>query len=466
MVKKNKFLSYKINKEQVLACCIAVLIMSLMLLFFCYEDLKTYTAWTLNILDVTYELRPYDFYTYSAQNLHNVTVQYVSGAVAGLIPWSIWNIPIWILQYFFGMDICDYPFMLVWSHLFLVLVAYFVFRLFLNLSQYLNDDQEKIRLAASLFLFSPFVYIAIGYSGQTDILSAVPFMISIIMLFKKNNKWFYLCAMIGVMIKPFFFLAYIAIIILQEKNLLKIIAKIASIFSLSIVYNIIFWQAPLYQFSKTKGPAERMIQEILGPGIDSVNGLTACSVVIGLILVYFFAYATEIDKEKNNQYIIYYSMLPLLIYFMLVEFEHYRLLIMALLISMVILCRTEYLQTNIILLTVMNVSGLICNIAGDSFMFNNRYIKDSMIDQMISPWYTLNYDGGIQNNLMRLIPHFDLVVIVASTVFVITSVFFIIINNPGKAGILKLQKSNVNKKLVWINYLLIVPVLFLCLYNV
>lgn len=466
MVNKDNQIVITNKKEDFLQYFIAIVIALIILLYFCYEDLKTYTAWTLNLLDVIYEMRIYDFYVEVAQNIHNVTVQYASGDIVGLIPWAVWNIPIWILQYFGGMDICDHPFMLVWSHLFLVVVLAFTFRLFIKVANHLSDDKNTIFLLGKLFLFSPFVYIAICYSGQTDILSAALFLLSLYMLFQGKRKRFYICAMIGYMIKPFFFLSHIAIILLEEKNILKILAKILCILSLNWAYSFIFWQAPMYQFSRRQGSTGRMIQEILGPGIDSVNGLTACSVIIGLIFVYFMSYVTKVEGKKKNQYIVYYSTLPLLVYFMLVEFEHYRLLIMALLAGMVILCKTEYLRTNIILLTIMNVSGMICNIAGDDYLFNNRYIKDSIFAQVISPWRALNYGGGLQSNLMNLIPHFDLVVIIASTVFVIVTVFFIILNKPEKVVFDKLQGNHVDKKLVWFNYFLIVPILLLSLYNV
>lgn len=454
------------KKEYFLEYFIAIVIASMLLLIFCYEDLKTYTAWSLNLLDVTYEMRIYDFYAYTAQNLHGVTVQYYSISIVGLIPWAVWNIPIWILQYFWGMDICDYPFMLVWSHLFLVIVLVFTFRLFIKVGDYLSDDKNTILLSGKLFLFSPFVYIAICYSGQTDVLSAALFLLSLYMLFQGKRKKFYICAMVAYMVKPFFFLAYIAIILLEEKNILKIFAKILGILSLNWVYSLIFWQAPMYQFSRTQGPTGRMIQEILGPGFSSINGLTACSLVIGLIIVYFAAYAIRAEGEEKKQYIVYFSMLPILVYFMLVEFEHYRLLILALLTGLVILYKTEYLRTNIILLTVMNVSGLICNIAGDSFLFNNRYIRESVFEQIFSSVRVLNYEGGIQANAARLIPYFDIIVIIASSIFIITAVLFIILNKPGQRKFAKLLGAHANKKLVWVNYLMIIPVLLFSLYNI
>lgn len=454
------------KKEYFLEYFIAIVIASMLLLIFCYEDLKTYTAWSLNLLDVTYEMRIYDFYAYTAQNLHDVTVQYYSISIVGLIPWAVWNIPIWILQYFGGMDICDHPFMLVWSHLFLVIVLVFTFRLFIKVGDYLSDDKNTILLLGKLFLFSPFVYIAICYSGQTDVLSAALFLLSLYMLFQGKRKKFYICAMIGYMVKPFFFLAYIAIILLEEKNIFKIFAKIFCILSLNWVYSLIFWQAPMYQFSRTQGPTGRMIQEILGPGFSSLNGLTACSVVIGLIIVYFAAYAIKPEGERKPQCIVYFSMLPILVYFMLVEFEHYRLLILALLTGLVILCKKEYLRINVVLLTVMNVSGLVCNIAGDSYLFNKRYIVESVLDSVISPLKQIDYQGGIQTNIMELFPWFEELVMCMAAVFVVAAIIFIILNRPGQKPVSKLINGQVARGWVWINHLMILPVLILSLYNI
>ena len=61
-------------------------------------DLQSLTIWSTNVLDVIYEGKFRDLYEYTANNIYGVHHAHMGSELMSVLPWSIWNLPIWIIQ--------------------------------------------------------------------------------------------------------------------------------------------------------------------------------------------------------------------------------------------------------------------------------------------------------------------------------------------------------------------------------
>ena len=89
----------------------------------CTWDLQSLTIWSTNVWDSIAEGRFRELYALTAENVHHVHHAHMGSELMSVLPWSIWNLPIWAMQRFFNKPILDSALMLAYSKLFLVLVS-------------------------------------------------------------------------------------------------------------------------------------------------------------------------------------------------------------------------------------------------------------------------------------------------------------------------------------------------------
>lgn len=437
---------------------VAVLTAIFMLLSFSYEDLRTRTVWKLNFLDVAFEGRIDEYYSYSELNIHDLP--YPSGNFVKGLAWSLWNIPIWIVTYFLKLDICEYPFLYMWSSLYLVFVLFCSCKIFVKTAELLDVDKENISLGAALFVFSPFVYIGILYSGQNDVEVLFLYLLSIYGLLKGRKGVFWLGAVLCYWMKPFYLFSYIAVILLCNKNICRIIGNIAGLLSFSALVSAGLKFMRLQPSSSQNESINNMWGYML-QGVSGINGIQISILIFVLVLIYFAAYMTKAKEEQRNRVILYYAMLPTFAYFCLVDFEHYRVLLLVPVIVLVLIANKEYLRINIILLTILNGCGLLAVIGSSHYLLNMKYIKGTVLESFLKNFRTLNYDSGIRSNMFTLIPHYEVAAGIAAAFFVAAAGVFAFINYPARKELGIGQSRAYSRVLVGCNVCMMIPVLAL-----
>lgn len=343
----------------------------------------------------------------------------------------------------------------LWSHLFLVLCLIGCIIIFRKICDILNITENK-SIVTYLFAASPFIYIAVYYSGQTEILTIFFFLLSLYSLFRKD-KLFFLWACITVTIKPFYLISFIAIILLREKNIFKILGKIFLIVSGNIGFHLIFYAAPLYKESMAQGPADGILGYTLQAVVPGFFGIDASLVIIGMAIIYFMAYVNK--NENSIEEITYFSLAPLLVFFMFSEFEHYRIAIMVPIVYLVIAVNTSYFRYNIILTTVMNLSGLVGMCYGSNHIFNTRYMETTVFSLLFGNG--LEAEGISVSSVLHLVPNMELLITFVSACFVGGAIIFLFINYPRKEIMKNLVEKKCERWIIWCNSFILLPILLL-----
>jgi len=272
-------------------------VMLLMMLLYTYIDLQSNTVWSTNIWDLVIKGRLYDVYQYAVENLNGAPHKVLGGNILSLIPLAIWNLPIWIAQHFYGIRVMDNAWCMFYSHAYLVawlvVAMYFADKI---MKQMGIGPQGR---CSAVFLGSTcmFVYTAIGYGGTNDIVSIAVFAMAIYQLNKGSWKWFIILTNVAVAFKPFCLIAAIGVIMLLDKNILRVIGKSISLVALTLIYDVIFLKAPgfIESFNSVDSNyAYRLFSTAFSVGAGKISLFA-----MGLVFVYIYLYMTKTPQQEK-----------------------------------------------------------------------------------------------------------------------------------------------------------------------
>lgn len=468
-MKKKIINAYKEKKVLRIEWGVAIAISLVMLIAFTYIDLKSLTIWSTDLLDVIVEGRIYDFYEYGAENIYGAPHQYIGCNLFVFIPWAIWNIPIWILQRFAGMKIIDNPLMMLWSKMFLIIVLlltmYFTYRIVMMIAR----EKEWAQWIVALALTYPFTYIGVYYSGQSDIISVCFFTIAIYFLLKKDQRLFIICSSCAIAAKPFYLLCYIAIVLLLEKNIGKIFIKLFLGYGITLVLNLLYSNAPMYQKSMEMGPMNKMLELILGNGYDTM--LTEGSyLVFVLVLLYFYAYMKRVNEDEYDKYVIFMAVVPMMLHFMFAGFEHYRMILLTPFLFILFAQNKKYFRINMIVNVIVTFCALMCIINYSTNIFSTQFMEETLFVRIFGETDIANrIYVNLHDIILNKIPNFSIYAKAFAGAFGAGNLILIGINHPRFNKEFRVETENCERWIVWGHMLMLVPfiiLLILCYYKV
>lgn len=448
---------------------VAILIGIIMLLMFSYIDLKSLTIWSTNIFDCIAEGDISQYYSYTALNKYNVSHKYVSGTLYSLMIWAIWNIPIWLIQYFKGIEIINNELLLVWSKLFLV--ASLGTTLFLTYKICNILFKEKKMSKWITFLATTFIYTYIGvlYAGQNDILICMFATLGLYFLIREKNIWFYIFSALAISVKYFYLIPYIPLILLTEKKIWKIIVKIGSGISPIILFRILFSSFPMYFESQAANKSDSILKGFFGSGIKVANGVTLSFFVLAFIIICFIAYITKPkSKEIKNNYVFYFASAPIIVMLMFsTHYEFYRPILLMPILMILYGFKPKLFRINIILDTIMGATSFGAMLIKSEYILNTKY---SMANFALSNRTGVIKEVCISNYLKNLLgDNIGIAESFITTIMFAAFAIILVINYP-KCDILKENTEEKVEKperwIIWMRQLVVVPMIALLLFNV
>jgi len=387
---------------------------------FYYTDIKSLTIWTTNVWDTLISsgnLR--DYYSYTAQNLYALDHEMVGSDILIYIPWAIWNLPIWLLQRFFALPIVEHAGMLLYSKCFLLAVFVLILYLAHGISKQLLQEAADRKKVLFLSSTSFFVLTGIAYIGQNDVLVIAPFLAAVLALLKGKKIPFLLLAALSIAFKPFMAFSLLALLLLYEKNLLKILAGTACGFSLFFAQKLLFLGAPAYAESLEYGPmqgiAKLLFQYVLG-----IPRHGASFFMLGLGVVYILAYFTVLKNEKKDHYTIYFTVAPLIMFFLFTQYEFYRPIYLVPLLYLLFMLRPDYYRTNLILEMVSTFSLMIYYAFSEFLFYHPGFILISDTDYRAIP--------SLYDHLLPYVQSYYYYI--PGAIFMLAMIMVLVINHP------------------------------------
>ena len=437
-------------------------------------DLQSLTQWSVNFWHVLFDggnIR--NFYEYTAQNVWNVHHAHMGSELMSVLPWSIWNLPLYILQATTGAKIGGSSIMLAYSKLFLVLVTVVVLIYTKKIAFLVTGDKSKSVWAMFLTASSAYLYLSVCYSGQNDILMICASVIGVYGLLRGRYGVFLAWSVLAISIKPFFLLPFLAVLILTEKRILRILADALIGVSGLLVQKLLFRGAPGYYESMHSGPAEKMLMEMFPANINTAFGGISFF-AIALVLIFIYSYSRDFNRDayrtdtvNARRYAVYIITLTYVSYVSLSPFSFYRAAVMLPFLYIVMVQNTEMGFYNTLFYIAMQFAFIMKMILRGSTMFNVTFINNSLVARVLG--YKVNAKkAGYAANLDKFFWHKTELMESFQPLFagvtIVSAVMILALNCPARQTKLRHYGYRHYRVLLWARTLLIVPFVLLILY--
>lgn len=457
------------RKPNWLEYLIPLVLWCIWLIIYKYIDFQSLTIWSTTILDCIVDGNLYDYYDIVHQNIHGTPHLYCGYNYIILIPWAIWNIPIWFIQRFFHIEILGNVFMLLWSHLFLLVTMGAIICFSNKIVALFNVSEEYSSWNTYLILTFPFSFMAIVLAGQTDIIVIAITVIAVYFLLIDKQGIFLLFMAISISAKPFFVFSYIAVILLIEKNIIKIALKVVSSAAFAILFQAVYNSAPMFAESYAAGTGDSIIEQTLRSAMSVNITYQAPYVIIGLVIIYFVAYCINFNKSRHSKYYIIYMMVaPMIVYFCFAQYEFYRMIYLVPFLMILITINSSIYRLNIILESVISVVGLFLMIYY-KWTASLAYINHGLMSRL---GIQININECAYNSIYDLLiakaEKLPLLQNIGAGVFVTALGVFLIINIPFVTAKIKQPIVKCERWLYWLNtatLYIMMTTLLLCYFN-
>lgn len=189
---------------------------------FSYTDFKSLTVNTIQVWDALFSGRIHEFFLVSAENLRGSPAGGNCYGVLYLIPWAIWNFPIWILNIDAKSNILN-PVCLLWSKLFLIFCSVFTAVYTKKIVEKFTGSKEIGTLAFLLTIGAGSLMVSVGYSGQDEIIYLLFMLMGIDYLIDGKKKKALILLGVAVICCNVMVIPVLALLLLFEKNILKLL---------------------------------------------------------------------------------------------------------------------------------------------------------------------------------------------------------------------------------------------------
>ncbi len=233
---------------------------------------------------------------------------------------GIWGIPLYLWCSRSGELVINFPesfLQMLYGKSVLLIAFIFSALLVYKICRAININSQKSRWGAYIYFTSAMSISVIGVVGQCDIFCVCLTLLGLLAYIKNDNKKFLFWFIIAIQFKQFAFFVFMPLLLLREKNLLKIAGKL---FLLAVV--MLLCNLPLMLVSesakKRAGFTLGMLERLLYNRLPFFHGnLRVFIILFGALCIYCWLheYKDSQDRDSINHHIIFTAMLSFIIFF-------------------------------------------------------------------------------------------------------------------------------------------------------
>ena len=200
---------------------------------------------------------------------------------------GIWEIPIWIFNKLFGLNILSIG-SLLWIKLLPTVFMLFSVYLVARIAQCIGFNREYSVVISIVYMLSSTVFIPVLVIAQYDIIPLCFMLLGIINYIEKKYNRFYFFFALSMTVKPLTILILFLFVLLNEKQIINIVCKMFMGSSLMIVCKGLYSLSPAYRES-CSGFLGKHISEIFASGVQGSYGNISLF-ILGIVAIYLYAY--------------------------------------------------------------------------------------------------------------------------------------------------------------------------------
>lgn len=294
------------NKKCILSILLGIIVLIFIFTTACFFDVIITTRHGINFWHALVEGKIFDFYefnkncaylpqrseTWSA--IYNITIYVI---------FAIWDLPLFLFELVFDIDVLGTVGGILWGKSivipFLILSAKRIY----DISTIFVEKKEAIS-TVFLFLTSACVLFTVITMGQYDIILLFFMLNGVYGYLMNNSKRFFVSFWLAIPLKLFALFIFVPLVLLKEKNILKISYKIIGGCSLYIITTFI---ANILERDAMREASTLQLDIIRKLFVNNISlSFVQCSLYIMLIIaVFIICFLLKKDLEIDNIWIIY-----------------------------------------------------------------------------------------------------------------------------------------------------------------
>lgn len=301
------------------------------------------------------------FYDYSYMMEQYYKANAIGGAFAAyydfpmFILFGIWGLPLYLLCEGMGIEETSNMWTIVYGKsifiVALIIAAYVIYKICQNI----KISKEQSKWAVFLFLSSILALVDVGYIGQLDIMGIIFTLIGIY-YYQKNSKWkFILFFMIASSFKQFPVFIFIPLLMLIEKNIVKIGIDTLIVLGFSKICGLSFPSDTMAITVKNEF-AEKSLEALLGVKAPLYNDtIPVIILLLGVLCVY--CYLKKITSQKElEEYSVFLPLAAMFILLICFDSNPYWYIQLAPYIAIILMYNSKQYNNLVLFETV----GMIC----------------------------------------------------------------------------------------------------------
>ena len=354
-----------------------------------YGDTRAFVHYGVNFWkSITEGGGLHNFYEYSNALLAYYRANGIGGAYEVIydfpvyIVFGIWALPLWLVCSRFGIEETSN----MWTMLYakseyivaLVIVAYLIYKICRNF----GVEKTMAKWAAFLFLSSVLVFVEIGIAGQLDVLG-MPFTLLAIDSYRKKHKWkFLIFFSIAVSFKQFPLFIFLPLVMLIEKNAVKIVFDTVIVFAVTVISGLPFPKGTEAMQVKDEVRG-RFIEAFLGVKAPLYNSAVPLIVLlIGGICVFCYLKKIKDDRELE-QYTVFIPALSMFVLFISFDSNPYWFIHLAPFMAILIAYNSSRFQELLLFETVGMLCLILNQFGANYWVYESYWAKGMILEKLL-----------------------------------------------------------------------------------
>ena len=398
---------------------VAMFLLAVASFVFLYGDMVDMVSNSNLLLKSVLEGKFLAYYTYT---LENSTSSFAANYDFPIyMIFAIWNLPFAMIFHFEANGL-----IYLWSKLLVILcivvcscIMYKIYKLF--------DEKEHFTRGSFLLFMvtSPLVFLGEFVAGQYDCISMILILAGLYEYLKDRDKRSLLFFCLAVPLKTFAIFLFIPLLFYKEKNVLKILLKIACVFIIPFFCKQLFRKDPAYSF--LLGAQNRDATKLLMDASIQIFNIEVHVFLLLFMLLCFICYFCKYDKSK----VLLISATIYTAFILFIPIRSYWVFLAEPFLILLITSRPKLYKVNYLVHTVAGVSGSIFFLYFHGIYNSNWMTRSLGLIQVTNLPSVVKY--GSFSNFIN-IHGWSVYMPLLRTVFIGSCVLLLIINafDPGK----------------------------------
>lgn len=334
--------------------CFGLTVFTGVIAFFCffYSDILITVEHSFNLIDCLLRGEFLSFYQYAIE--HNSYSQPAVYDFPIYVIFAIWNLPIYVIAKLTGIDYLNSLPCLIWIKSMLVVWVWASLYYVKNICAEIKIDETDNEWVSSFYISSVFLIVPVLILTQYDIISITLMLSGILGYIRKDEKRFVFSFMFAITMKLFAVFIFIPLLLLREKNLIKIVIKMLEGMIFLLFCKILFGGQAAYK-SSTSSFSNDMLNRLQISSIQWIFPEYTIPIFFVLLFgVCVFCFANKCnDDTELNLFAIYIPYVVFGGFISLIQINLYWMVLFAPFSTILILKNKNYLKLNLLLDTFL-----------------------------------------------------------------------------------------------------------------